>query len=403
MSLKLFEFVLILFILAASCIGKRLESKSKQEEMQPAIIIDFDESRIIAGFAGEPQPSVIMPAIIGTPIDPDLVSDPEFPGYFVGQEAVSMHDQLNLRFAFDRGIIKDWDALTILLDHLFRVELQVDPKEHKVLISQNLFTPFDEGNRLGAMLFDTFSVPAIQIVPQPVLNIFYTLHFSGVSVEINAGTIYFLVVSEGVAFSDSLRHIEMGYGHIYEYMYNIISERRTIIDTDSERRSIRELLKKYGHVAYDFDDEMRKFAVGASREIEFEMEDGTIIVVGNERIRAPEALFKPFLVGSQEEGIHKQIFNSIAKSGITNTKDIYSNIVLTGKLATLSGLPERLELELQKLSPSASVHVHAIPQSEYPTIIGGSMIIPVFEDFDKWITREQYEEGGVGYIFSNRF
>ena len=55
-----------------------------------------------------------------------------------------------------------------------------------------------------------------------------------------------------------------------------------------------------------------------------------IITVGDERFRCPEVLFKPSLVGEEQDGIDKTTFASIMKCDVDIRKDLYLNIVMSG-------------------------------------------------------------------------
>ena len=59
------------------------------------------------------------------------------------------------------------------------------------------------------------------------------------------------------------------------------------------------------YVASDFDEEMAKSAESQEVEENYELPDGNVITVGNERFRAPEVLFQPNFIGMESEGIHK--------------------------------------------------------------------------------------------------
>ena len=62
----------------------------------------------------------------------------------------------------------------------------------------------------------------------------------------------------------------------------------------------------------------------------YELPDGQVITIGNERFRCPEVLFQPSLMGMESEGIHKLAYDSIMKCNIDMRKQLYSNIMLSG-------------------------------------------------------------------------
>merc|ERR1711997_580780 len=45
----------------------------------------------------------------------------------------------------------------------------------------------------------------------------------------------------------------------------------------------------------------------------YELPDGQVITIGNERFRCPEALFQPSFLGMEACGIHETTYNSIMK------------------------------------------------------------------------------------------
>jgi actin len=76
--------------------------------------------------------------------------------------------------------------------------------------------------------------------------------------------------------------------------------------------------------------------------------DGRVIVIGNERFRCPEYLFKPLdMNGNILPGIHELINNSIQDCDIDKRACFYKNIVLSGGYTMIEGIGERLHKDIE--------------------------------------------------------
>lgn len=73
-----------------------------------------------------------------------------------------------------------------------------------------------------------------------------------------------------------------------------------------------------------------------------------IIKIASARFRAPEILFRPYLIGEECEGLHEMLMYSIQKSDMDLRKMLYQNIVLSGGSTLFKGFGDRLLSEIKK-------------------------------------------------------
>jgi actin-related protein len=80
--------------------------------------------------------------------------------------------------------------------------------------------------------------------------------------------------------------------------------------------------------------------------VHYELPDGQVITVGNERFRCPETLFKPSFIGLEQAGIHQATYDSIMKCDVDIRKDLYGNTVLSGGTTMFDGIDARMQKSL---------------------------------------------------------
>ncbi|KAI4458866.1 actin [Holotrichia oblita] len=117
--------------------------------------------------------------------------------------------------------------------------------------------------------------------------------------------------------------------------------------------------------------------------------------IGVERYRAPELIFKPYMIGSSEAGLSEVIGYVLSLFNDDDQLRLASNIVLTGGPANLPGLQERVHSDLISIRPFKSFSaVSVLPNCTLSSWYGAKAWAHT-DDFKKTlITKQDYDELG---------
>ncbi|XP_018333622.1 actin-related protein 5 [Agrilus planipennis] len=121
--------------------------------------------------------------------------------------------------------------------------------------------------------------------------------------------------------------------------------------------------------------------------------------VGIERYRAPELLFKPYMIGSSEAGLSEVIAYVLSLFDNETQSLLAENVVLVGSLANLPGLMERIKIDLISVRPfKSNLQVHCIGNPDVASWLAMKNFVQQTEYKDFLTTREEYEEYGSEFF-----
>ncbi len=370
------------------------------------MVIDCGSCSIKAGFAGDHDtslsPAVVFPAVVGRPKHaramlgmPGMGKD----GVCVGDEAQAKRGVLTLTHPTERGVVKSWEDMERVWSHALHTQLRACPSAQPVLLTEPPMNPTANRERVVQSMFEKFGVPAMQVVNSAKLSLYGSGAISGVVLECGEGVSFAVPVVDGVTQHHAAQRSSVAGADATSHLTRLLATRGLGFSTSAEREVARDLKERLAYVALDFDAELRATA-GGDAASSYELPDGKVITVADERFRCAEVLFRPSLIGVEAPGLHELAAAAIAKCPDDARASLFGNVMLSGGSTCYRGMAARVEKEMTAVAAATgdAVSVVALPERKYAAWLGGSILASLESFRSDWVTKATYDECGPALV-----
>jgi actin-like protein 6A len=428
-----------------------------------ALVIDVGHSSTRGGYAGEDTPKSVFPSVAGVifskgkdgnvgegpmaiddesdkPVNLNAPQDDRI--IYTGDNVKLRRDNMEIVSPFENGLVSDWDIIENLWRHTYFDRLRVDPKEHPVVLSEPSYNTTEQREKMAELIFEKFEVPAMFISKSAVLTAFASGKGTALVIDSGSGMTVAAPVHEGYVLQRAIVKSPLAGDELTQAFEKMLIEkgvefRPSYSFTKKEVRTgdyqitpknlpnttqsyhqymthdlvqdIKESVCKAYEAAYD-EKILSTMATAA-----YELPDTKIVDIGADRFRIPEAMFNPTIIEDRfysqpnipKTGLAHMIHTCVSNcdSDLLIRKDsLVSNVLVTGGNTLYPNFTERLQSELNVLSPHGSnmrYKVVVAPtnvERKYSAWIGGSILASLGTFQQIWVSKQEYEEHGKSIV-----
>ena len=367
----------------------------------PAVVLDNGTGMMKAGFGGDEEPRAVFPAVVGRKRGDSTV--------LVGEDAVGAKGY-RLKYPVEHGIVNNWDDMSLVWRQAYK-ELEVEPEDQGVLVTEAPLNPKKNRERMLEILFEDFNVPACYVQIQAVLALYSAGRNDGVVVDSGDGVTHTVPVFEGRVLPMCVRRNEVAGRDLTEWMQELLNDDQEYrFSTSKHKEWVKDIKEKHCYIEEDFESALAKWEEDQSAyDEEYELPDGQKITVGRARFCCPEAIFDPGLMGREDVGLPDLLYQSVWECPIDVRKTLLSNIVLSGGTTLFPGMEARLTHEMKnhkKLPDGARDVIKVVSDAsdegrnirKYTVWMGGAILASLGSFQEHWITKDEFEEEGPGIV-----
>ena len=352
-----------------------------------AVVLDIGSTTTKAGFAGDPQPKLVFPTIIGNTNDKE---SREF-NFTIGNDTKLKSTPNSIYSPFKQGILASKDDFDKIFHHTCYT-LHADYEQHPIILSESSETPENIRLERCEILFETYRVPSLYFGSACSLSLYTSTKSTGLCVDIGESFTQVVPIFELTQIPQSIIVSPIAGSAITKFIYDTMKRDSSYFMGPKGRELSQTIKETECYVAKDY-EALNRSSVG-TKTLTI---DSNTIELGSILYQAPEILFSPLIASKTDDGLINNINEALLRTDEGMRKEMLQNVVITGGTTFLDGFLPRFEHDLLGLVPQnerIDVHIFASSRRNYGVWIGGS----IFGSLDMFpsmvVTKAEYHEIG---------
>jgi len=287
--------------------------------------------------------------------------------------------------------ISNWDDFEKLVHHAAYNEARIAPEEHPFILSESSFANPASREKITQIMFETFNVPALSIVPTSVLSVAAAGLETGLSLHFGETGTELVPVVDGTPLRDIAIDYPINGSHTKGYLAFHIT--KIISDT---RKTYLNAAKNKCFVSQDPVNEK-------TPSVMIDYGEANDIDLADAAWKASEVIFYPEMVGVNHDPLALTVIKLLAQCPARVQSELCSNIIVSGGNAKMAGFASRLEKDINFLLEGQNIKVKVRREQggvNFEPWGGGSLLGLGTNEFytERCCMKDQYDEIGPTII-----
>lgn len=370
------------------------------------IVIDIGTGYTKAGFAGNFDPTVVIPSQITQPSKSHQNVSNSF-DITIGENDKAFEWETDKVNILTGGNIKNFEVYEKFMNCLYYQKLRANPEDAYLLLTEAPMTSPDSRENLAEIMFETFNVPGMYIGIEAVMSLFasrisknVSSELTGLVIDSGAGSTHIVPIVKGYVLTSCIINSPLAGNEVDYFIVNKLKERKEKIPIAAMKEIAKDIKENCSYLCPDIKKEYEKMSSGTEYTYKY-MNKENKIKLGAETFLAGEIFFQPELFKKNyTRPLHEMVDECVRKAPITERKGLMNNIILSGGSTMFKGFDKRLQRDYNNLimekykAKDKLAQVIKHPKQRHAVWFGASIFGKVAEFKKNAYSRAQYEEEG---------